>query len=186
MEKPLCKHTLLVKLIWFRWGDLCAEPRRLGSCFFFLKGRIVNYFGTDGSQSAIEFDYRLNGIHNERALIWRESYEKAISITSRAKLGQQPCSADLVIQMIFCFLVSFSLFLLMAARVNHDERSCLFACPWNLPQLRSRKRHVFVIVNWLPLFMKYNFVFCSIIDTLVQIITGLATWLRWSYLTDWE
>lgn len=37
--------------------------------FFFVKGRIVNYFGTDGSQSAIEFDYRLNGIRNERALI---------------------------------------------------------------------------------------------------------------------
>ncbi len=37
--------------------------------FFFFKARIVNYFGTDGSQSAIEFDYRLNGIHNERALI---------------------------------------------------------------------------------------------------------------------
>lgn len=39
---------------------------------FFQRVRIVNYFGTDGSQRAIEFDYRLNGIHNERALIWRE------------------------------------------------------------------------------------------------------------------
>ena len=79
-------------------------------CFFvfFLKGRIVNYFGTDGSQSAIEFDYRLNGIHNERALIWRESYEKAISITPRAKLGHQPRTKDSGVWMIsrslFCFL----------------------------------------------------------------------------------
>lgn len=91
LTKPLRKHTLLAELIWFRWGDLCAEPRRLGRLFFFfLKARIVNYFGTDGSQSAIEFDYRLNGIHNERALIWRKSYEKAISITPHAKLGYQP------------------------------------------------------------------------------------------------
>lgn len=95
LTKPLGKQTLLVELIWFRWGDLCAERRRLWRLgffflFFFLKDRIVNYFGTDGSQSAIEFDYRLNGIHNERALIWRESYEKAISITTAAKLGYQP------------------------------------------------------------------------------------------------
>ena len=108
LTKPLRKHTLLVELIWFRWGDLCAEPRRLGRLFF-LKGRIVNYFGTDGSQSAIEFDYRRNGIHNEKALIWRESYEEAISITPKAKLGYQPLSTDSGIRMIFYFL--FSVFL---------------------------------------------------------------------------
>lgn len=48
-----------------------AEETR-GGCFFvvvFLKTGILNYFGTDGSQSAIGFDYRLNGIHNERVLI---------------------------------------------------------------------------------------------------------------------
>lgn len=99
-----------------------------GGCFFFLKGRIVNYFGTDGSQSAIEFDYRPNGIHNERALIWRESYEKAISITPHAKLGYQPHTTNPGIQMIFYFLFSFFLPLLMTVRVNHDEHSCLFAC----------------------------------------------------------
>lgn len=50
-----------------------AEETR-GGCFFLLllffwKTGILNYFGTDGSQSAIGFDYRLNGIHNERVLI---------------------------------------------------------------------------------------------------------------------
>lgn len=81
--------------------------------------------------------------------------------------------ADSGIQTISYFLFS-SFPLLMTARVNHDERSCLFARFWNLPGLRSWKRDAFVIANWLPLFMKYNFVFPSIIDTLVQVITGLA------------
>lgn len=94
--------------------------------FFFTKGRIVNYFGTDGSQSAIEFDYRLNGIHNERALIWRESYEKAISITPRAKLGHQRRTNDSGVRMIFHSLFFFLSSPLMTARVSRDERSCLF------------------------------------------------------------
>lgn len=75
----------------------------------FLKGRIVNYFGTDGSQSAIEFDYPLNGIHNERVLICRESYEKAISISPHAKLGYQLHITDSGIQIIFYFVFSFFL-----------------------------------------------------------------------------
>lgn len=49
---------------------MCRAEETRGGCFlFFLKIGIVNYFGTDGSQSAIGFDYRLNGIHNERVLI---------------------------------------------------------------------------------------------------------------------
>lgn len=160
-----------------------------GGCFlfFFTKGRIVNYFGTDGSQSAIEFDYRLNGIHNERALIWRESYEKAISITPRAKLGYQRRTNDSGVRMIFHSLFFFLSSPLMTARVSRDERSCLFACFWNLPQLRfSKKRVAFVAVNWLALSTKRNFVFRSIIDTLVRIMTRLATRLRWNLLTDSE
>lgn len=51
----------------------------------FCKSRIDNYFGTDGSQCAREFDYRLDGIHNERVLICWESYEKAVSITCAAR-----------------------------------------------------------------------------------------------------
>lgn len=161
---------------------MCGAKEDSGGCFFFffLKGRIVNYLGTDGSQSAIEFDYRLNGIHNEKALIWRETYEKAISITPHAKLGYQPRPADSQAfgWLSISYFLSSSLPSLMTARVNHVERSCLFACFWNLPQLHSWKRDAFVIVNWSPLFMKYNFVFRSIIDTLVQIITGLAAQLR--------
>lgn len=142
---------------------MCGAKEDSGGCFFFffLKGRIVNYLGTDGSQSAIEFDYRLNGIHNEKALIWRETYEKAISITPHAKLGYQPRPADSQAfgWLSISYFLSSSLPSLMTARVNHVERSCLFACFWNLPQLHSWKRDAFVIVNWSPLFMKYNFVF---------------------------
>lgn len=86
------------------------ETREVVFFVFFTKGRIVNYFGTDGSQSAIEFDYRLNGIHNERALIWRESYEKAISITPRAKLGHQRRTNDSGVRMIFHSLFFFLFF----------------------------------------------------------------------------
>lgn len=35
----------------------------------FCKSRIDNYFRTDGSRCAREFDYRLNGILDERVLI---------------------------------------------------------------------------------------------------------------------
>lgn len=42
--------------------------------------------------------------------------------------------------------------------------------------LKQQKR-AFLVVNWLTLFMKYNFAFYSVIDTLVWIITGLASHL---------
>lgn len=87
------------------------------------------------------------------------------------------------------FLIFFLLFsLLMTVSANRDEHSCLFAFfPWNLLQLHSLNRHAFVTVNWLPLLMKYNFVFFhSIIDTLVQIITVLTAQLCWNHLTDTE
>lgn len=61
LSKLLGKHMLRVELIWFRWADLRAEPRRLWRCCFlfssfcFLEGRISNYLRTDGSRSAIGF-----------------------------------------------------------------------------------------------------------------------------------
>lgn len=74
----LGKHTLLTNLIQMR-----RFKCRAGETWavVFSTGKIVNYFGTDWSQSAIELDYWLNGKCNEKALIWKESYEKAISIT---------------------------------------------------------------------------------------------------------
>lgn len=74
----LGKHTLLTNLIQVR-----RFKCRAGETWavVFSTGKIVNYFGTDWSQSAIELDYWLNGKCNEKALIWKESYEKAILIT---------------------------------------------------------------------------------------------------------
>lgn len=40
LTKLLGKHMLLVQLIWFRWGDLCTEPGRLGRLRFFFFQRV--------------------------------------------------------------------------------------------------------------------------------------------------
>lgn len=97
-----------------------------------------------------------------------------------------PNSREAFIDFSISYFVSCFLLLLMAPRVNCDERSCLFACFWNLPQLHLFESALgaFVIVNWLPLFAKRNFVFHAIIDTPARIIAGLEAGRCRNRLTD--
>lgn len=189
----LGKHTLLTNLIQMR--RFKCRAGETWAVVFFSTGKIVNYFGTDWSQSAIELDYWLNGKCNEKALIWKESYEKAISITleslnwdTSTPHQTHSTGSDTLTFSLFLYFLSSFFSLLMTVSANRDEHSCLFAFfPWNPLQLHSLKRHAFVTVNWLPLLMKYNFVFFnSIIDMLVQIITVLTAQLCWNHLTDTE
>lgn len=144
---------------------------------------LVNYLGTDGSQSAIRFVRT----HNEEALIWRKSYEGLFQLLCVLNPGTR-CIQNRLRRshhLSFCYFPS-----LFPSNDSDDESwwAKLFTCL----RLKSAPAAFFKAQRFLAALIDYHLswnttlFFHSIIDRLVQITPGLASRLRWRGLTDWE